>query len=97
MVGVTITFYFTGQRGGGGVGEGGGGGQFVKVQNKLGPATGPRVQRVSSGVATGRATLTSLFTPVKIDGDPSGQTCEGGEEEERGREEQECDKKQATN
>lgn len=40
------------------------------------------------------ATLTSLLTPVKIDGDPSGQTCEqgggsrwkgGGEGEERER------------
>lgn len=42
----------------------------------------------SEGEQKGNATLTSLLTPVKIDGDPSGQTCEQGEEErmEEGRE-----------
>lgn len=40
--------------------------------------SGTSKQHVSSGLELRAATLTSLFTPVKIDGDPSGQTCEGG-------------------
>lgn len=40
---------------------------------------------VSEGVWRRMATLTSLLTPVKIDGDPSGQTCEQGWKKQGGR------------
>lgn len=80
------------------------GSRGAKYNTNTGKVSDPSVQHVSSAGERRAATLTSLFTSVKIDGDPSGQTCEGRREGQGGagdrgreeREEQECDKKQAT-